>query len=49
MLDMKSSISLLEERKNLKKQIEKVKNTNQKEKELLEYLLYLLIKYEKFI
>lgn len=49
MLDIKSSISLLEEKENLKKQIEKVKKTNQKEKELLEYLLYLLIKYENFI
>ncbi|CAK8569640.1 unnamed protein product [Lathyrus sativus] len=49
MLDMKSSITLLEEREILKKQIERVKNTDQKEKELLEYLLYLLIKYEKFI
>ncbi|KAL5072033.1 hypothetical protein RYX36_022920 [Vicia faba] len=48
-LDMKSSISLLEEKENLKKQIEKVKNANKKEKELLEYLLYLLIKYENFI
>ncbi|XP_058722262.1 U-box domain-containing protein 6-like [Vicia villosa] len=48
-LDIKSSISLLEEKENLKKQIEKVKKTNQKEKELLEYLLYLLIKYENFI
>lgn len=48
MLDIKSPLSLLVEKASLKKQLEKVNNTNQKEKELLEYLLHLLFKYEKF-
>ncbi|KEH40158.1 hypothetical protein MtrunA17_Chr1g0155261 [Medicago truncatula] len=48
-LDMKSSSSILVEKSSLKRQLEKVNKTNQKEKELLAYLLYLLIKYGKFI
>lgn len=48
-LDMKSSSSILVEKESLKRQLEKVNKTNQKEKELLGYLLYLLIKYGKFI
>ncbi|XP_045791766.1 U-box domain-containing protein 6-like [Trifolium pratense] len=48
-LDIKSSFSLLVEKTSLKKQLEKVNKTNQKDKELLQYLLYLLIKYGKFI
>lgn len=48
-LDMKSSSSIQVEKASLKRQLEKVNKTNQKEKELLAYLLYLLIKYGKFI
>lgn len=48
-LEIKSRFSLLLEKATLKKQLDKVNDTNQKEKELLEYLLYLLIKYGKFI
>jgi len=48
-LDMKSSSSILVDKTSLKRQLEKVNKTNQKEKELLGYLLYLLIKYGKFI
>lgn len=46
-LDIKSSFSLLVEKATLKRQLEKINDTNQKEKELLGYLLYLLIKYGK--
>ncbi|XP_057422571.1 U-box domain-containing protein 45-like isoform X2 [Lotus japonicus] len=48
-LNIKSSSHLLVEKATLKRQLKNVNGTNQKEKELLEYLLYLLIKYEKLI
>lgn len=48
-LEIKSRFSLSLEKVTIKKQLDKVNDTNQKEKELLEYLLYLLIKYGKFI
>ncbi|KAK2452377.1 U-box domain-containing protein [Trifolium repens] len=48
-LDIKSSFSLLVEKTSLKMQLEKVYKTNNKDKELLQYLYYLLIKYGKFI
>ncbi|XP_027333380.1 U-box domain-containing protein 5-like [Abrus precatorius] len=43
-LKMKSLFSLLVEKATLKRQLDEVNYTNQKEKELLQYLLYLLIK-----
>jgi hypothetical protein len=48
-LDIKSSFSLLVEKTSLKMQLEKVYKTNHRDKELLQYLYYLLIKYGKFI
>ncbi|XP_061353355.1 U-box domain-containing protein 5-like [Gastrolobium bilobum] len=48
-LEINSPFSLLVEKATLKRQLDHIKGTHQKEKELLEYLLYLLIKYEKFI
>ncbi|KAK7280666.1 hypothetical protein RJT34_25733 [Clitoria ternatea] len=48
-LEIKSPFSLFVEKATLKRQIDKVNDINQKEKELLEYLLYLLIKYGKSI
>lgn len=48
-LNIKSQFSLLVEKATLKRQLEKVNVTNQKETGLVEYLLYLLIKYGKFI
>ncbi|KAK7321761.1 hypothetical protein VNO77_32680 [Canavalia gladiata] len=44
-LEITSLFSLLVEKATLKRQLAQVNDTNQKEKELLEYLLYLLIKY----
>ncbi|TKY57708.1 U-box domain-containing protein 5 [Spatholobus suberectus] len=48
-LEIKSPFSLLVEKATLKRQLEDLSETNLKEKELLEYLLYLLIKYGKSI
>ncbi|RDY04897.1 U-box domain-containing protein 5, partial [Mucuna pruriens] len=48
-LEIKSQFSLLLEKATLKRQLEEVNETNLKEKELLEYLLYLLIKYGRSI
>ncbi|MED6119106.1 hypothetical protein PIB30_008618 [Stylosanthes scabra] len=49
-LEINSPLSLMVEKSSLRKQLDQVKNeTNQKEKELLQYLLYLLIRYGKFI
>ncbi|XP_020231433.1 U-box domain-containing protein 5 [Cajanus cajan] len=48
-LEIKSPFSFLLEKATLKRQLEQVNGTNLKEKQLLEYLLYLLIKYRKSI
>ncbi|WVY92159.1 hypothetical protein V8G54_037673 [Vigna mungo] len=48
-LEIKSAFSLLVEKATIKNQLDEVNETNPKEKELLEYLLYLLIKYRKLI
>lgn len=48
-LEIKSVFSLLVEKATIKNQLDEVHETNPKEKELLEYLMYLLIKYGKSI
>ncbi|KAI4316825.1 hypothetical protein L6164_024765 [Bauhinia variegata] len=48
-LKITSPAALLEEKTALKQQLDKVNDTNQREKECLKYLLYLLVKYGKFI
>ncbi|KAG4379439.1 hypothetical protein AAZX31_17G237900 [Glycine max] len=48
-LEIKSPFSLLVEKATLKKQLEEVSEKNLKEKELLQYLLYLLVKHGKSI
>ncbi|KAI4336872.1 hypothetical protein L6164_015350 [Bauhinia variegata] len=48
-LNITSSLALLDEKTALKRQLDKVNETNQREKERLKYLLYLLVKYGKFI
>lgn len=48
-LKITSALTLLEEKSALNCQLRKVMRTNQREEELLKYLLYLLIKYRKFI
>ncbi|CAJ1972449.1 unnamed protein product [Sphenostylis stenocarpa] len=48
-LEIKSAFCLLVEKAAIKKQLDEVNETNPKEKELLEYLLHLLIKYGKSI
>ncbi|KAK7383030.1 hypothetical protein VNO78_28695 [Psophocarpus tetragonolobus] len=48
-LEIKSQFPLLVEKATLKRQLEEVNETNQKEKDLLQYLLYLLIKYGKSV
>ncbi|XP_068475630.1 U-box domain-containing protein 5-like [Phaseolus vulgaris] len=48
-LEIKSAFSLLVEKASIKNQLDEVNGRNQKEKELLEYLKYLLIKYRKSI
>ncbi|QCD98865.1 U-box domain-containing protein 6-like [Vigna unguiculata] len=48
-LEIKSAFSVLVEKASIKNQLDEVNETNPKEKELLEYLLYLLIKYRKSI
>ncbi|MED6148246.1 hypothetical protein PIB30_051323 [Stylosanthes scabra] len=51
-LELKSPLSLMAEKASLRKQLDQVKNNDtnqQKEKELLQYLLHLLIRYGKFI
>ncbi|XP_028791259.1 U-box domain-containing protein 5-like [Neltuma alba] len=48
-LKIASPIALSEEKAALKLQIDKAKDTGQREMELVKYLLYLLIKYRKFI
>ncbi|XP_040864718.1 uncharacterized protein [Glycine max] len=46
-LEIKSPFSLLVEKATLKKQLEEVSEENLKQKELLQYLLYLLVKHGK--
>ncbi|XP_057718741.1 U-box domain-containing protein 6-like [Arachis stenosperma] len=50
-LKINSTFSLIVEKASLRKQLDQVINndTNQKEKQLLQYLLYLLMRYGKFI
>ncbi|KAL2318743.1 hypothetical protein Fmac_032619 [Flemingia macrophylla] len=48
-LEIKTPFSFWAEKATLKRQLEQVNGTNLKEKELLQYLLYLLIKYGNFI
>lgn len=48
-LEIKSPFSLLVEKATLKKQLEEVSEENLKQKELLQYLLYLLVKHGKSI
>jgi len=48
-LEIKSAFSHIVEKASIKNQLDEVNGRNQKEKELLEYLMYLLIKYRKSI
>ncbi|KAI9118288.1 hypothetical protein K1719_010620 [Acacia pycnantha] len=48
-LKITSPLALLEEKAALKLQIEKSNNTDQREMELVKYLLYLVTKYRKYI
>ncbi|XP_020961043.1 uncharacterized protein LOC107648587 [Arachis ipaensis] len=49
-LKINSTFSFIVEKASLRKQLDQVNNdTNQKEKQLLQYLLYLLMRYGKFI